>query len=327
MVATLVAVSATCAGAQSRRTSDTSLPDPGSANLRCRVLLPSGAPAGRSIKVTLNNGTAPIATLSSDEKGEVIFRYLRAGRYSVDVEADAKRYEPVSEDTDIYPGKDGIVSVYLREKNIGEVRPAGTVTSVNELETAIPPSAKKEYERGTKLAKKGDAHGAIRSFERAVALYGDYQKARNDLGVQYFKTGRKQAAAEQFTIAIRLDPKAYNPKLNMGLLLVDRGEYTPAIEELTRAIALDDSQPAAHLHLGIALTETGELQAAKKEFQTSLLLGQDAFAVSYYRLGVVLARLGERNDALLALDSYIRKQPKGEFVAAAKALSKELRGQ
>jgi tetratricopeptide (TPR) repeat protein len=319
----LVAVSVRDADAQTRRI-DTPFPDPGSAELRCRVLLPTGAPAGRAIRVTLNNETSPITTLFSDKNGEVTFKYLRAGRYTVDVEADAKRYDPVSGRATILPGRDGVISVYLRERMMGEAKPAGSIASISELAATIPPLARKEYERATKLARKGDSAGAIRGFERAISLFADYQKAHNDLGVQYFKTGRKQAAAEQFAIAIRLDSRAFNPRLNLGLLLIDMGDHTRAIEELTQAITIDDSQPAAHLHLGMALTETGDLQGAKKEFLAALLLGQKAFDVAYYRLGVVHARLGERSEAILALDQYLHKAPLGEFVAAAKDLREKL---
>jgi tetratricopeptide (TPR) repeat protein len=323
----LLAAPVRAAGAQERRP-PTSLGDPSDGSIRCRVLLPSGAPAGRGIKVILNTTTSPLVTLFSDKNGEVAFKYLRAGPYTVDVEASQERYEPVSQKAVVFPSREAVVSVYLREKALKESKPSrAAVTAVEEFDAAVPPQAKKEYERAAKRARKGDILGAIRGFERAVAVYPDYQKARNDLGVQYFKAKRIQEAAVQFDLAIKLGPRAYNPRLNLGLLLVDTREYVRAIEELERAIAIDDSKPAAHLHLGIALTETGDLEAAKKEFRSALILGQDAYTVAYYRLGVAHARLGERDDAMRALTEYLQREPKGEFATAAKALSKELGGQ
>lgn len=311
------------AEAQARHTA-TGFEDPVTANLRCRILLPSGAAAGKGIRVTLNTSTSPVTMIFSDRNGEATFRYLRAGNYTVDVEADEARYDPVTEEALVMPGRDAIVSIYLRERSILDPKPALGLASVDEFDGTVPADAKKEYERATKLVKKGEVEGSIRGFERAIAIYPDYQKARNDLGVQYFRTGRKREAAEQFEIVIRLNPKAFKPRLNLGLLLVDTGDYARGIEALQRAIAINDTDPAAHLNLGVALMETGDIDAARKELHLALLLGQDTCVVANYYIGVGYARRQQRDEALRYLNVYLAQAPKGEFVSSARKLVDEL---
>jgi len=324
LAAFAVLATGTAVAQNPNRTGGTGLEDPVTSSIRCRVLLPTGEAAGKGIKVTLNTMRSPITMLFSDRNGEATFRYLRAGNYTVDVLADPAIFDPVTEDAVVLPGRDAIVSVYLHERILKDPKPVLGLASVDEFDGTVPSDAKKEYDHATKLAKKGDSENAIRGFERAIAIYPDYQKARNDLGVHYFRAGRTREAAEQFEIVLKLNPKAFRPHLNLGLLLVDEHDYARGIEELRRAIELNDTDPSAHLNLGIALTETGEYEAGRKELFVSLLLGQDACIVANYYVGLGYARTRDRAQALQYLNTYLASAPKGQFAVPAQKLIEEL---
>ena len=77
-------------------------PDPGIASISGRVSLPSGSSADFNIKVTLGNGQSTLMTLYSDKNGEFRFLNLNAGVYYVQVSAENKYYEAVTEEVRLY---------------------------------------------------------------------------------------------------------------------------------------------------------------------------------------------------------------------------------
>ena len=77
--------------------------------------------------------------------------------------------------------------------------------------------------RGNAYTAKGEYDLAIKDFEQAIKLNGDFTKAFNNRGVVYRKKGEFDRAIEDFNQAIKLDPNYASPFANRAAILVSRG--------------------------------------------------------------------------------------------------------
>ena len=290
-----------------------------------RVLLPSGHSIGGTVRITLRNALAPLLTLAADKNGEFRIQHLRDGTYYLDFANDNKLFEPATHEVQISKGVQVVLTVHLKLRDERPAaRPRGGTISLAELDRKIPEPARKEYEKAAKLINKGEIEQAIPHLRQALAIYPDYQAARNDLGTQYLKLKRLDEAAEQFEIALKADPQAFNPRLNLGIILVERKDYGPALVHLDRAVAIDSAQPAGHLYLGIASLGLGELTRAFDELPKALALGGAEYAIAHYYLAFCYMRKGERQEATRELKAYLEKRPAGELAGHARALLESL---
>jgi Tfp pilus assembly protein PilF len=296
----------------------------GSGSITGRVVLPSGHPVSDRVRINLSTLNDPGMLVYTDTNGMFSFTGLPQGNYSVEVSADRKLYDTVTEQVTLLRGMRANLMIYLREKGSGN-KPAGGVVSIAELDTGVPAAAKKEYEKGTKLSLEGKTQEAIEQFRRALAIYPNYLKARNDLGVQYLALKQWAEAVEQFEAAIEINPKSFNPRLNIGIALVEQQRFVEAMDNLNMAISIDSSAPAAHLYLGIAALQTEDLPVAESQLSTALSIGGPEHAIAHFYLANVHLKKGDRDHAIVELKTYLQKAPQGEMASKARQLLEELK--
>lgn len=291
-----------------------------------KVRLQSGHFVSANVKVILSTKQSILQTVYTNNNGEFRFAELREGIYYVEVVPDTKVYNPVYQQVWLKRGEQRGLSIYLSIKDESVTKPAtvGTV-SVAELSRNVPASAKKKYERASRLIRKGEIREAIKDLEQAIAIAPDYLMARNDLGVQYLKVRRLDDAAEQFTAAIEKNLKYFSPRLNLGLVLVEQARHSEAIGQFRQALALDDSQPAAHLWLGISLFEIDEAEEAARELLKARLLGGTPFAIARFYIAQIRFARDEREKAIRELEAYLEESPRGEKAAEARWLLERLK--
>jgi tetratricopeptide (TPR) repeat protein len=215
--------------------------------------------------------------------------------------------------------------INLKDRKPSAGSNAGPVVSAAEVDPNVPNTARKEYEKGTRLAADEKITEAIDRFKQAIQIYPAYLMARNDLGVQYLKLKRTSEAVEQFEGAIEINPKAFNPRLNIGIALVNQKKYTNAIDHLAQAISINSSSPSAHLYFGIASLETDDLETALREIDTSQSMGGAEYSVAYYFRARVAMKKGEREQAISQLNTYLKNAPNGEYALKAKRLLEEIK--
>src|SRR5262249_23923367 len=213
---------------------------------------PSGEMVNGPVKITLSTLADPGMVLYTDNEGRFSFKELQAGNYSLEVTGDAEKFQAVTEQVRLQRGQRVNRMVYLKEKSARTTRRASHVVSAAEAEQKAPDAAKNEYDRATALANRGEAQMAIEGYKKAIAIFPNYLKAHNDLGVQYLKLKQFDEAAQEFEAAIEINSKAFNPLLNSGIALVEMKRYAEALDHLTRALSIDSAQPAAHLYFVIA---------------------------------------------------------------------------
>ncbi|HKP14281.1 MAG TPA: tetratricopeptide repeat protein [Blastocatellia bacterium] len=301
--------------------------DPGSASITGRVMLPSGISSAAHLKIILSNLQAPLTTLYSDKNGEFHFDNLPSGIYTVQILSDDSQYEPLTQQVRLKPGEPANLVLSLKGRLGMPVKEArANVVSVAEDERAVPAPARQAFDQADKLIDKGDVDSAIVQLNKAVAIYPDYARARNRLGVQYLKRRRLPEAAEQFRAILDKHPKYFDARLNFGIVLYEQRRFGEAAEELSRAVSLDSSHPAAHLFWGIVALETNDLIVAERELVRALLLGGEQYSNAHYYFAHVYLKTGRREEAAREFGLFLKTAPPGEMAAQARALLQQLGG-
>jgi tetratricopeptide (TPR) repeat protein len=302
-------VAVVLAGAQTGRPqTDVSRDDKtGKGSIRGRVLLPSGAFVGESLKATLLTVNGPQSTVYTDSQGSFEFPDLVPGNYEVQIETNGQQYDVVSQSVQVFRGAPSIITITLRDKNSGTRTDNKSVT-VAEL-ADVPKAAKKEFDLATKAAadKRGDE--AVIHLRKAIAIYPNFVMARNDLGAQLLAQGKLDEAVEELRQAILIDPKAFNPKLNLGIVFVQQHQFSEAADVLGRASALDAQSPAARLYYGLALMGSGNFTDAETQLKAAYSLGGASYSLAVFHLGQLYMNRGDSAQARDAFERYLHDSP------------------
>jgi Flp pilus assembly protein TadD len=290
-------------GAQSEQNESTNW-----GSIRGRVVLPNGGFTNSSIKVTLVSMRETITTSYTDNQGQFELRRLNPGNYQLEVEGDRQKFDVVTELVQVYKGSPTIVSITLREKNDASARSNASV-SVSELDSKIPGSARKEFDKASKLAAEKDIDGAIIHLRKAIEIYPRFVMAYNDLGTQLLASGKLDEAAETLSKAVALDDKAFNPALNLGIVLVLQHKFAEAANVLNTATSLEPNSPAVRLYGGLAANGLGNFETAEKELKAAYELGGAPFAIALYHLGHLYLTKGDKESALSSFQLYLHEVP------------------
>jgi tetratricopeptide (TPR) repeat protein len=298
----------------------------GEGSIRGIVLLPDGSPVKEPVKVTLKVIRGDQSITYTDRDGRFQFRNVNAGEYGLEVEADRSRdrFEITSEKITVRIDTPNFITLTLKEKiNPQAVKREKTV-SVAMLDQKVPPAAKHEFEKATQLARAGKLDESIAALQRAIGIYPDYLMALNDLGAQLLETGRLDEALTTLKKATQIDPNSFNPELNLGIVFIRKQMFVEAQAALERALSAEPSSPAAHLYAGMAASGANEATRAEREFKTAHDLGGSSFAVALLYLARLDVKLGHKQEAVEALQLYLREEPSGPNNAVARKMLADL---
>lgn len=293
-------------------------------SIQGQLLLPDGSPLNESTRISLETLRGVKGTLFTDNQGRFNFPGLTPGAYQVIVEGDGNRYETTTANVEVFPSSPALLTITLKEKKDGRTKGNNSV-SATELDTEIPPKAKKEFERASAAVAENKPTEAMIHLRQAIAIYPRYLKARNDLGAQLLEQGKLDEAADELRLAVEIDSKAFNPHLNLGIVLVRQHKFAEAGAILAEAVALNAGSPAARLYNGLALEGLKDFEAAERELKAAFELGSTPYAVALFHLGLVLMSKGERERAAAAFESYLREAPQGANAREAAALLRTLK--
>lgn len=99
------------------------------------------------------------------------------------------------------------------------------------LVRTAPGSCKSHYFYGILLASEGDDVGAVREYERAIAIFAGYSEAYQNRGNALARLGRYAEAKESYRMCLRFDPGHAGAAQNLAAL--ERGmPVSPARRKL-----------------------------------------------------------------------------------------------
>lgn len=203
--------------------------------------------------------------------------------------------------------------------------------------------------------QSGYWQNSIALFQRALAVTDDNYVAHNNLGELLGQQGKLDEAAAQFAAALAINPMFAHARHNMGMMLVQRGRLDEAIAEFSKAVEIDPRFTDAFNKLGAALANEGKLDEAVANFSKALEITPDygparanlasayeqqgrtdeaiaayskaihlitdttMSAQIHFKLGRLLAKTGNRNDAIEHYREALRLKP--DYAPAQQALS------
>ena len=193
--------------------------------------------------------------------------------------------------------------------------------------------------------RTGNYPGAIRAYERGLAVAPQNVELLNSLGFALFQQGKSQEAVAALEKALAVDPKHVKAHNNVALASIDLGEFEvaeahyreslaiepqaaihndlgfvlerqgltdEAIEQYREALELDPASASAHYNLGASLVRRGESAAAERHFRTAL--ARMPSAPAFAGLGLALSQQGRVDEATASLRDAVEADP--EYAAA-----------
>ncbi|MCJ7452202.1 MAG: tetratricopeptide repeat protein [Steroidobacteraceae bacterium] len=196
------------------------------------------------------------------------------------------------------------------------------------------PGAVRAYERGLAVApdnvellnavgfalfQQGKSEEAVVALDKALAIDPKHWKAHNNLALASIDLGELEVAEAHYreSLAIKPQPEIYN---DLGFVLEREGMSEEAVEAYRKALDLDPRSASANYNLGASLARGGEF--AKAESHLRAAIEKSPSTQAYTALGIVLSQQGRSDEAITSLQAAIAADPKN--AAAHQALAQVL---
>ena len=177
----------------------------------------------------------------------------------------------------------------------------------------VPSGAKKEYRRALEALKKGDTDGAARLLGRAIEIFPDYYNALEVLGTERVKAREYQLAIPILSRAIEVNQDDWRSYYSLGIALVEVKRTIDAIKPLRKAVELNPGWAYTHMRLGVALGQSDETRVqAIDALKEAVRLGGEKLPEAFLHLASACNRNGQYQEAVVALESYLRAAKKAD---------------
>ncbi len=180
----------------------------------------------------------------------------------------------------------------------------------------------------------GDIDQAIAQLSRVAELNRHSEFAAIDtrmnlvhyqLGELYSQKGEYESAAEAYQSALIVDRTDADARYSLALVYQALGDHTAAVEQLTEALryvpgfaeayegllvsyqALEMRDEAAYAEAMVAYSRADYWGAAEQLKQ--VIQSSPEFAPTYLGLGLAYEKLGEKEQAVAALEQYLQLEP------------------
>jgi tetratricopeptide (TPR) repeat protein len=158
--------------------------------------------------------------------------------------------------------------------------------------------------------RTGNYPGAVRAYERGLAVAPENVELLNSLGFALFQQGKSREAVAALEKALAVDPKHWKAHNNMALASIDLGELELAEAHYRESLAIKP-QPAIYNDLGFVLERQGLTEEAAELYRKSLELDPEA-ASPHYNLGAQLFRSGEYAAAERHFRTALERNPNAQ---------------
>jgi tetratricopeptide (TPR) repeat protein len=253
------------------------------------------------------------------------------------VTVHAPGFIDVRENIDLLTANTGYLNVELIEdkNSVGADRPGAKPGVIN---ASVPAAAQTEFTRAkTLLAANtpGAADDAIKSLEKAVAIYPKFLEAQIMLGLAYMDLHKWDKAERPLQSAIDINPQASAAYFALGEVYFREKMYPEAERAVQSGLRHEPGAAQGHLTLATIYWVKAPLAKDEQEFRTnaenawkevsSAIRIDPKLAEAHLLAGNLLLRARRANDALTEFETYLKLRPDGEFAAETNALVKKIR--
>ena len=279
-----------------------------------RVVFQNDRNAGDQIRVDLINDTGvPVGEAFTDSEGRAVFHVQMAGTY--EVRASGTPIQGTANEQVRIEDMDKSRTVYVRAKPSGDATSTATkskappVTSAAELK--IPADAKKAFHKGMDSWEHNDYPKAAEHFEKAVAIYPEYDTAYNNLGVMYYQMGQTEKARAAFERSVALNDKNADGDRNLARMLIHDGDYAKAQELLKKSLIVEPLNTITLSLMCVTQIQTGDDNGALATARKVHQLPHEGYAVVHEVAGQAYEHEGQPQNAAIEYETYLRESPNG----------------
>jgi S1-C subfamily serine protease/lipoprotein NlpI len=183
--------------------------------------------------------------------------------------------------------------------------------------------------RAGSKSQKGDYHGAIDDYNRALALNPQFGEVYFRRGIARSLIKDWQGAEVDYTQAIALKPGYAEAYLQRGSIRNTLNNWSGARSDFNVVVALKPNDLAAYVGRGVAVCELNDCQEGVKDYDRAIAINP-SYADAYSRKGFAYYRSGNRQ---IALDNYLvaadlyRKQGKDrDYLETVQKIRQIVRG-
>lgn len=271
----------------------------------------------------------PKLTLSSAARGQMpgfamqngstgwIFTDVEIGdTYEVHVTADG--YEPATQTVELIGESNANAIVFMT--------PAGEKLSVHPAagQFVLAPRAQKEVEKGLKDLDSSKIVSAQKHFQKALTMAPGNPYANYVMGMSYLVERQLPQARPYLEKSVSIDPKQPYSLLALGTLRFESADYSGAIQSLNESVKFDHSSWKAEWMLADCYLREHDYTEARIHAEQSLSIGGQKATIAQLLLGEALAGLGQRPDAIKALQTYLTAYPHDPHAAKIQSLILDL---
>jgi TolA-binding protein len=262
------------------------------------------------VKLFSSDGT-PIGQVSASAAGQVTFRNLIPGSYSVEVEAQGY----LKAHTDVRLAVPGELRVDIR------LQPDPKADSGAKVGAGMPvltPNAKKELEDGLEALHRKDLDEAQKHFEKAVQLVPAHPEALYLLGTLYVQKNDSARATELFQEAVQIYPQHAKAQAALGILLANERKCDAALEPLQKALELSAQAWEARWALARCHYRLGKFEAALAESRQALHDSNGGAPDIVLVVAASLSAQGQIEESAATLREFLAKHPDHPEAARAR---------
>jgi Flp pilus assembly protein TadD len=294
----------------------------GTGSIEVRVSGDDGQPLDISAEVRVypGGGGAGAITLMTADGGRATFNALSQGEYAV--EASAPGYKTGSGGSVNVEGR-GItytVDVRLERDTSSTDSPFSTAGPI------LAPKAQKAEDKGVAALKAGKLADAQEDLEETLKLAPANPNANFLLGYIYLQEKDLVQSETYLMKAYYLDPKYVQTLVSLGQLRFEQKDYAKATEMLKAALTVDPNQWFALWILADTDLRQQDFDDARKEALLAVQMGKGSANGAQLIVGEALADQGRKDEAIQALELFVRNAPKNSSVPQAQALIATLKG-
>jgi Flp pilus assembly protein TadD len=289
-------------------------PRGGTAVVVVNVVGEGGDPVGQGAQVTISAQGDGGRSDMSGSNGMVRFAGLSRGSYVVTVREIG------------YKDGYGSVEVPMGYGTFNTTVTLEAVPSADETGKGmvLAPKAKEEYDKGLEAMRHQHYDEAQKHFEAAYKLAPGNPDVNDKLGELFLATRNIEKAQQYLQNALSLDPDNEGALTDIGELRIEERDYTGAEKTLEQAVNINLNNWFAHWMLGVAYLHVNENEKARVQAAAAIKSGKGNANDANYLLGEALAKLGRTDEAIHALQLFVKGSPKNSYAQAASALIAKL---
>ena len=188
----------------------------------------------------------------------------------------------------------------------------------------LPRNAQKHFDKGVAEFRVGNLKEAQKELTAAYSAAPQNAEINYLLGSLYLRRKDLQQAEKYLSSAISIDAADVPALVAIGHLRFEKGDLKSASEVLEKAITLDDKDWDALWLLSEIHLRQNEFEKAAVESERAVELGKGSANGAGFVEGEALVPLGRKEEALKALQAFLREVPADPNAPAARELAARL---